>query len=99
MHGCSFRQCPSHIVTLINTNYSNLANDSSYRRQWKWKCSWFNISQISLLSAVMSFFIGDVEEAYFTDAVSMKDFDRPFAAMLWQGNLILEFAELEGRVS
>lgn len=53
-----------------------------------------DIGKSALLRELATF--GDVEEAYFTDAVSMKDFDRPFAAMLWQGNLILEFAELDG---
>ena len=53
-----------------------------------------DIGKSALLRELATF--GDIEEAYFTDAVSMKDFDRPFAAMLWQGNLILEFAELDG---
>lgn len=39
----------------------------------------------------------DIEEAYFTDGVSATGFTTDkFAAMMWQGKLIIEFGELGG---
>ena len=39
----------------------------------------------------------DIEEAYFTDGISAKGFSNDkFAAMMWQGKLIIEFGELGG---
>lgn len=50
----------------------------------------------SALFKELATFGHDVQESYYTDAVSMKDFDKTFSAMMWQGKLIIEFAELDG---
>ena len=38
----------------------------------------------------------DIEESYFTDNISVKSAEGRFAAMMWQGKLIIEFGELGG---
>lgn len=38
----------------------------------------------------------DIEESYFTDNISALGCNKPFAAMMWQGKLIIEFGELSG---
>lgn len=38
----------------------------------------------------------DISEAYFTDAVTLHEIDKPAALRILQGKLIVEFSELEG---
>jgi len=38
----------------------------------------------------------DIEESYFTDNISARGCSDKFAAMMWQGKLIIEFGELGG---
>lgn len=38
----------------------------------------------------------DIQESYFTDGISAKGCTDKFAAMMWQGKLIIEFGELGG---
>lgn len=54
-----------------------------------------DIGKSALLREIATFG-HEIEESYFTDSISMKQFDNQFAAKLWQGHLVVEFAELDG---
>ena len=78
---------------------------------YSWRCAYLS-SWVSILSYAcirrrtrygksailreLATFGDDIEESYFTDNISVKSAEGRFAAMMWQGKLIIEFGELGG---